>query len=269
MTTTLPSTQLDWALAYADGGALVLPLHTPTPAGCSCRHSCDKPGKHPRTLRGKDDAVNDLDTVERWWRMWPTANIGIRPLDGQIVLDVDPRNGGEVQLAAMLDRYGPLPATRMARTGSGGLHLWFTCPGRVRGALAPGIDIKSASGYLVVPPSVHASGGSYEWTNSGPIAAAPEFLRALLAPPPPPARRPGPVGPVTQAVVDALLRVVADAEDGQLNNRLYWACARAHEKGIDVAPLVEKAVEKGHPRRGAEATAESAAKAPPWDGGAA
>lgn len=254
-------TMLDMALDYARGGALVLPLHTPTADGCSCRRrDCAHVGKHPRTMRGLHDATADLDTVSGWWGLWPTANIGVRAHLGQTVLDVDPRHGGDPQLAAMQDRHAPLPATRTARTGGGGLHLWFLCHGEVRGELAPGIDVKSNSGFLVCPPSLHESGQRYEWINEGPIVEAPEYLRSLLA-------RPTPVIPtgtrtVTPAVAAGLVRTVAEAPPGTRNSRLYWACSRAFEKGVDINPLVDAAVRNGLSRREAERTAASAATAP-------
>lgn len=253
---------IDWAVGYAMAGALVVPLHTPTPGGCSCRkRDCEHPGKHPRTLHGKDDATSDVETVTRWWSAWPDANIGIRPHPGHVVVDVDPRNGGDAQFEAMQRRSGALPATRTARTGSGGLHVWFTFFGAVRGRLDGGIDIKSHKGYVVAPPSIHASGGKYEWINDGPILPAPPYLRRLLARPEPPVRS-ATAGAVTPAVIAGLVRTVADAPNGNLNNTLYWACARAHERGIDTAPLVDAAVAAGHPRWTAERTALSAANAP-------
>lgn len=249
------------ALAYGTGGALVLPLHTPTGTGCSChRRECGHIGKHPRTMNGKNDATDDADTITRWWAMWPNANIGIRPHPGQVVLDVDPRNGGAAQYSAMLNHFGPLPATRTARTGSGGLHLWFTLHGDVRGQLAPGIDVKTHSGYLVAAPSVHASGRRYEWIDASDIAAAPAWLLTLLTPPAPAPRRAA--GNATPVKLAALVRLVEQAPDGELNNRLYWASCRAHECGADTAPLVAAAIAKGHPERGAIATARSAGNAP-------
>ncbi|HUH68486.1 MAG TPA: bifunctional DNA primase/polymerase, partial [Mycobacterium sp.] len=44
---------------------------------------------------------------------------------GLIVVDVDPRAGGHDELAHLLNRHGPLPATWTTETGSGGWHLWF------------------------------------------------------------------------------------------------------------------------------------------------
>lgn len=258
-------TLLGVALDYAAGGAAVLPLHTPTSDGCSCRRrGCGQVGKHPRTLHGKDDATTDPETVSRWWSMWPAANIGVRPSDGMAVLDVDLRNSGDAQLAAMQFRFGALPATRTARTGSGGLHLWFLHAGPAVGQLAPGIDVKGRSGYLVVPPSLHACGDRYEWTDPGPIAAAPAYLRSLLIPPP--IRPSSGSGVVSPKVAEGLLRVVRQAPNGKRNARLFWAAARAVEKGIDVGPLLDAAVENGLPWREAVATVRSAAKAPPRGG---
>lgn len=255
------------ALAYAQGGALVLPLHTPDGDGCSClRRGCTHPGKHPRVLNGLHDATTDVDQVARWWSMWPAANIGVRPNAGLIVLDVDPRNGGDVQLAAMQDRLGALPATRTARTGSGGEHRWFLHDGPTRGAVAPGIDIKSNAGYVVVPPSVHASGERYEWTDAGAIAPAPDYLRTLLTPPP--VRVHTPSGTVSPRVAEALLRVVREAPNGKRNDLLYWAASRAVEKGVDVGPLIDAAVENGLSFAEAAATVRSAAKSPARAGGA-
>ncbi|MFR9803148.1 bifunctional DNA primase/polymerase [Pseudonocardia sp. RS010] len=254
-------TLLDLALDYAAGGAAVLPLHTPTPDGCSCRQrDCRNVGKHPRCLNGKDDATTDPEKVAYWWGMWPDANIGIRPAPGQFVLDIDPRNGGLVQFDAMQARYGRLPRTRTARTGSGGGHLWFHLYGDLRGCLADGIDIKTSSGYVVAPPSLHESGDRYAWADAGPIADAPDYLAELLVRP----RRvaAGSTSQATPAVVAGLVRVVREATEGERNRRLYWAACRAAEKGIDPAPLIEAAVEVGLSPHEAERTVDSAANAP-------
>ena len=172
------------AADYAAAGALVLPLHTPTPdGGCSCRSPrCAHPGKHPRTLHGLEDATADPEQVGVWWGMWPEANIGIRPHPGHIVLDVDPRHGGDVQLATMQDRYGRLPSPAPPQPVAE-IHLWFAFDGDPVGQLADGIDVKSATGYVVAPPSLHISGRRYEWLATGPITPAPGYLVPLLTRP--------------------------------------------------------------------------------------
>ena len=173
------------ALAYAARGWRVLPLHTPQPGGgCSCRdRACPSPGKHPRTMHGLRDATTDEETIRRWWRMWPDAGVAIATGGGLAVLDVDPRNGGDVALAALEEQYGEI-RTLIARTGGGGLHLYLAAPSdlRTRPGFRPGLDLKAAGGYVVAPPSLHASGRRYEWLPDYPEEPQPipGWLLALV-----------------------------------------------------------------------------------------
>jgi Bifunctional DNA primase/polymerase, N-terminal len=250
----------DWAVRYARAGLRVLSLHGFRDGRCSCRKDCGRnAGKHPITCHGVDDASTDLRQVTAWWRRWPWANVGIRIPAGLVVLDVDPRNGGAVALAELTRVHGPLSPTLTARTGGGGSHIWLAYAGSARGQLCRGVDVKTETGYVVAPPSVHLSGRRYEWLDELPTASAPRWVRRILDPSPPLPSRP----PVAGGSIDRLVAFVAEAPDGELNNRLYWASCRAAEAGLDTGPLVEAAVAKGHPQAGAERTARSAGKAPP------
>ena len=170
----------------------VLPLAGITEDGeCSCRlrAACNRPGKHPLTKNGVNDATTDLDTIKDWWEKWPQANMGIRtgPESGLVVLDVDPRNGGSESLAQLITQYGELPETLVCGTGGGGWHYYFQHPdqfqlkGKVPGLA--GLDIKSDGGYVVAPPSRHHSGGVYRWLSNWRttnIAPLPEWLLELI-----------------------------------------------------------------------------------------
>ena len=163
------------ALALAERGFAVFPLHTPDKretGGCSCRdRECTSVGKHPRTMKGLHDASTDPEQIRKWWGIWPAANIGIAtgreiPGGGYLaVLDIDPRNDGDSSVEELEQKHGPLPVTVTVRTGGGGWHHYFSSPEPVRSRkdLAPGIDLKAVGGYVVAPPSVHASGSLYEW----------------------------------------------------------------------------------------------------------
>ncbi len=158
------------ALAYARAGYYVLPLHSAHAGKCSCGKSkCKSPGKHPRTSHGSHDATTDEVVIDQWWARWPDANVGMT-LDGLVVVDVDPRNGGTVP-AALVSH-----ATSIAKTGGGGWHYLFRA---VSGSIypgkhGPGVDIKTGGGaYIVVAPSLHASGEPYEWITYSPADAAP------------------------------------------------------------------------------------------------
>ena len=111
------------ALDYAARGWCVLPLHDVTTGVCSCREqeACKTPGKHPRITKWQLAASTNPDLISGWWAGWPTANVGI--LTGRrsnlVVLDVDPRHGGDKQLQALIADHEPLPDTVVAQTGGG------------------------------------------------------------------------------------------------------------------------------------------------------
>ncbi len=171
----------------------VFPLHSAKGGRCSCeRPDCGNVGKHPRTEHGFHDASRSPDVIQAWWRRWPDANIGIATgrVSGLLVLDVDPRNGGDDRLEDIVAQHGPLPFTVESLTGGGGYHYLFAYPPELPpeqeigcGKLLPGIDIKADGGYIVAPPSVHGSGKPYAWEASSrpgevPLAAPPPWLIA-------------------------------------------------------------------------------------------
>jgi hypothetical protein len=222
------------ALAYAAAGIPVLPLHTPGPDGrCSCRRpGCERPGKHPRwhprlITAGLHQASTDPAVLDAWWSVWPEANIGLRTGVTVDVCDVDSDAG----LRAVLELLGdPRPELPAVRTGSGGWHLYVGPTGfGNRVALLAGVDWRGAGGYVVAPPSRHASGRPYTWIRRlrGPPPPCPGRLRRLLAPPPPPVRPPaGPVhepGRYAAAALRYEIERVREAPVGTRNNTLYRA----------------------------------------------
>jgi hypothetical protein len=172
------------ALELAANGWLVVPLHAPTEDGCSCGDAaCARIGKHPRVGAWKSRATSDPATIRRWWDGWPDANTGILTgrRSGVVVLDVDPRNGGDDALAELERDHGPLPRTVSVVTGGGGQHYYFRAPSIfVAGRrIAQGLDLQAENNLLVAPPSRHASGRRYEWDNppdETPLAEMPEWL---------------------------------------------------------------------------------------------
>lgn len=136
--------------------------------------------KQPLTKWGHLEPGGGLvDTVRSAWRsLWHRdgTGIGMRTGDGLVVVDLDPRNCGAADPDAWLaSAVAELPATLMARTGGGGRHLYFASAASLRSkplAGVPGIDIKAAGGFVIVPPSP-----GYAWVNEGAeIAALPEWL---------------------------------------------------------------------------------------------
>ncbi|MFY1671808.1 bifunctional DNA primase/polymerase [Plantactinospora sp. WMMB334] len=224
------------ALEHAAAGVPVLPLHSPTVTGCSCgRADCDRPGKHPRWHRGLlrhglHDASTRPEVIRRWWTRWPRANLGLRTGDRFDVCDVDPPDG----VAALRALVGARRFTGpVVRTGSGGWHLYLRPTGAGnRAGLLPGVDWRGAGGYVVAPPSRHASGRDYRWIRppAAPLADCPPELTVLLFPPQQSA--PGSAGWVrhpdryASAALAAEADAVAAAPVGTRNSTLYRAAYR-------------------------------------------
>lgn len=108
------------------------------------------------------------EVVTAWFSRWPDANIGIvtGEISNLIVLDIDPKHGGNSSLDRLERQFGQLPETIEAITGGEGRHLYFAHPGgliRNRTGLAQGVDLRGDGGYIVAPPSVHPSGRPYVW----------------------------------------------------------------------------------------------------------
>ncbi len=124
--------------------------------------------------------------IDEWWTANPDANIGIAVPPGIVVVDVDPRNGGDSTFSELGRRYGDFPATLTALTGGGGWHYWYRTNGKpVPTSLGPGIDVKhGGTGYAVAPPSIHPTGDAYEWDGdwTDPPAELPECVYDLAEP---------------------------------------------------------------------------------------
>lgn len=143
------------------------------------------------------DASSDAAKVADWWTRHPHANIGARIPAGLFVIDVDPRHDGHQSLAALQEQHGHLPTTLTALSGrcDGGRHLYFVRPVgdlTARRLSGTGLDLKTNTGYVVAPPSLHPdTGRPYTWVDATlPPAPAPPWLANLLRPEPPPAPRP-------------------------------------------------------------------------------
>jgi Bifunctional DNA primase/polymerase, N-terminal/Primase C terminal 2 (PriCT-2)/Family of unknown function (DUF5906) len=185
---TVTKTNLDAALEYAQRGWKVFPLfYVLKDGGCSCRPRPGKPckriGKHPMTKNGVQDATLDEAKIRQWWTESPYANIGrATGHGGLIVLDVDDASGkeGSQSLDALTDVHGALPETLVVKTGSGGRHYYFSSIEEIKNSaskVGKHIDIRGHGGYVILPPSNHASGGKYEWVNEGTeIAGMPAWL---------------------------------------------------------------------------------------------
>jgi len=192
----------DTAVGYAVRGIPVLPLHYPLPhrsglqpvpgdqpppmrAGCSCRDlDCGQVGKHPvgsLVPHGVKDATCNRARILAWWTRHPQANIGLACGHAFDVLDVDGPQGTQAiqELAAAhgLQSSGPL-----VRTGGGGWHYYLapTGLGNVQPRDLEHVDWRGRGGYVVAPPSRHASGQAYQWAPGRDLDTSPGQVPVAL-----------------------------------------------------------------------------------------
>lgn len=196
---------------YIKLGWKLIPLHHARPDGaCTCGHTkqsdgaceCGDPkcsvkhgpgsiAKHPRQRNWPESASDDIDTITEWQRSrWPGCNLGIvtGAASRILVIDVDPKNGGDVSLKRFVADHGALPATPIQRTPSGGYHLVFRAPATpisnapLDRKRYPGIDIRADGGQIVAAPSKTPT-GVYTWRISPleqPLAELPPQVLAFL-----------------------------------------------------------------------------------------
>ncbi|ADT97886.1 bifunctional DNA primase/polymerase [Mycolicibacterium gilvum] len=180
------------AIAWALQGVQVFSLRGKTPAipsahpaGDPLRGACK--GDCGRHGHGVLDATTDLPTIVAWWSgRYAGHNIGGRVPANIVVVDVDPRSGGDESLAALERQHGRMPDAfgEISGRGDGGRHYWFRAPAGPLSSsrLGRGIDIKTHSGYVVLPPSIHPDTGRPYEKVDGPITPPPAWLAGLLLP---------------------------------------------------------------------------------------
>jgi bifunctional DNA primase/polymerase-like protein/AAA domain-containing protein len=185
------------------------------------------------------DATTDLEQIDTWWTAEPTAGIGLRTgrASGTVVIDVDPRHGGDVSLKALQTAHSPLPETVEAQTGGGGQHLVFAYPANgteirncTRLCGMDGLDVRGEGGYIAVDPTIHPSGKPYRWREGrGPQerqpAELPDWLLVLLV------TKPGGAEAAPRGPLDTR-KILAGIPEGQRDEYLWgFACKL---RGADV-----------------------------------
>jgi hypothetical protein len=130
---------------------------------------CKPRDKRPATRNGFYNATTDEATIRAWWTENPEYNIALATgaMSGVMAIDIDPRHHGDEIIDAALDDNDELPKGYLeSQTGGGGRHLIFAYNGEPSVVLANGLEIKSDGAYIILPPSVHPDGPTYNWELS-------------------------------------------------------------------------------------------------------
>lgn len=222
-------------------------------------------------------ATTNSEVIKVWEQEYPNANIGLRcGAEGNfMVIDVDPRNGGDETIKRLAENGQVLPDAPTALTCQGGTHLFFAHDGRIRSSqnrLGRGIDIKSEGGYVVTPPSRWAeNGGVYRWIRpprGNALPKLPRWVIERLTPKPAP-RRVAPTEGCANVRIQGLLDRIATAPIGRRNGMLNCCSFYAFQmiEDVDMSPdalagaLITAGVSAGLCRQECENTVRSAQEA--------
>ncbi len=158
------------ALRYAQMGYPVFPLAPRSKI----------PLKRPQLGldKGFKDATTNPHKIKRWFRAIPNANLAVALPAGTLVLDID----APETRTALEQRFPDLARAPLARTGSGGWHLWVRTDVvlSARARALPGYELDLRVGgrsYIIVPPSIHPNGNNYSWVR--PLTTPPSRLPLL------------------------------------------------------------------------------------------
>lgn len=171
--------------ARIDGDAILCTCGKAYPKDAKEFDNGCKPGKHPRTTHGFQDATTDYDMVERWCNKWSNTNWGMttgkRKFDNILVVDIDPRHGGNETVDRLRDEGKVFLATLTHSTPNGGKHYIYALPMDLdiqsgTDLLGPGIDIKSRGGYIIIPPSKGVNGIPYSVEVDGGPMECPDWI---------------------------------------------------------------------------------------------
>lgn len=155
---------------------------------CTCeRPDCQAAGKHPIMSNWQSGIIWEDDQLENMREFGQLNSFGIL-VDGYLIVDIDPRNGGNDGYDALcqaLDMELSDESGFVVNTGGGGKHIYYKLPDGVKlkshDKRFKGIDFKS-SGFVIGCGSFHKSGNFYEAEHGCPeeIAEPPHQLIELL-----------------------------------------------------------------------------------------
>jgi hypothetical protein len=188
----------------------------------------------------------------------PQANIGLATGHLFDVLDVDGPAGKRAvrQLAAA---HGLASSGPLVRTGGGGWHFYLspTGLGNVHPRELEHVDWRGRGGYVVAPPSRHASGHPYQWLAGRALDTPPDPVPPVLLERLQPRQLQRPTGPdqlpttgdgsgdryARAALAQELARVAA-APAGQRNRQL-WESTRNLYNLVATGALDHREVHQG------------------------
>lgn len=180
--------ELEIIFDYVDAGFRVLPLHEVKQGQCQCDlEHCQNAGKHPSIVNWQNVPDWSEEQLENLCEYSITTGFGVL-VENYLVVDVDPRNGGDASLEKLNKDLGldlENASGFVVQTGGYGLHIYFSNSVKLSCVQSlpvyKGIDFKT-SGFVVGSGSLHANGNLYEVKKGDPskVASPPAKLADLI-----------------------------------------------------------------------------------------
>jgi hypothetical protein len=196
--------------------------------------------------------------VLAWWSSHPQANIGLAAGRLFDILDVDGPEG-EQAIRTLAATHGLASSGPLVRTGGGGWHFYLapTGLGNVHPRDLDHVDWRGRGGYVVAPPSRHASGHPYQWLAGRDLDTPPGQVPFVLLERLQPRHLQRPTGPdqlpttadgsrerYAQAALAEELARVATAPTG-IRNRQLWESTRNLYNLVASGALDHREVDQG------------------------
>jgi hypothetical protein len=143
-------------------------------------------GKLPLLKGWPEAATEDVAQLAMWAHQHRGCNWGLATgtVSGLVVIDVDGMEG-RASLASLEGQGLALPETLTVATGraEGGEHRYYRPPSGVEirndqsCKIGPHIDVRGTGGFVVCPPSIHASGKQYRFLDASvTVATLPAWI---------------------------------------------------------------------------------------------
>lgn len=173
---------------FARENVPMLPCHGLQDGVCTCRRGekCPSPGKHPLMSNWQRVATSDAQRVKSWFTSRRPVNLAIatgrKGQNGKYLVALD----ADIPNHPFLETLKGHGETVTQKSGSGGSHALYWSGIPIKNScqlLDEKLDVRGDGGILIVAPSKHKSGNSYEFTcdlRTASIQEMPQFLTEKL-----------------------------------------------------------------------------------------
>jgi hypothetical protein len=177
--------QMQVARLCASHGLAVVPSHglKKKDRQCTCGdQKCNRPGRHPRTTQGLQDATGNEALIRQFWTKWPVARIIIATGTEGIIAVTATGREGQRALKALVANSEETLAFRGRRSLTYLLRAPEDAIPNGEAEIANGVVVRGRGGFVLVPRKMTSPRRSKPLYGTE-IAPAPDWLLKLIGSP--------------------------------------------------------------------------------------